>query len=64
MPVVEMITGYCSMQLVNNKLVLKDSIKLGKKWPEKISPAGIEIHDAAKMMYVVTKENNHSMLLT
>jgi YVTN family beta-propeller protein len=44
--------------IVNNKLVLKDSIKLGKKWPEKISPAGIEIHDAAKMMFVVTKENN------
>jgi len=44
--------------IVNNKLLLKDSISLGKKWPEKISPAGIEIHDAAKTMYVVTKENN------
>jgi len=44
--------------IVNNKLQLKDSIKLGEKWPEKISPTGIEIHDAAKMMYVVTKENN------
>jgi YVTN family beta-propeller protein len=44
--------------IANNKLILKDSIKLGKKWPEKISPAGIEIHDATKMMYVVTKENN------
>ncbi|HKO81629.1 MAG TPA: bifunctional YncE family protein/alkaline phosphatase family protein [Chitinophagaceae bacterium] len=44
--------------IVNNKLQLKDSIKLGQKWPEKISPAGIEIHDAAKTMYVVTKENN------
>lgn len=44
--------------ITNNKLVLKDSIKLGKKWPEKISPAGIEILDATKMMYVVTKENN------
>lgn len=42
----------------NNKLQLKDSISLGKKWPEKISPAGIEIDDAAKRMYVVTKENN------
>ncbi len=44
--------------IVNNKLQLKDSIILGKKWPEKISPAGIEIDDAAKIMYVVTKENN------
>ncbi len=42
----------------NNKLVLYDSIKLGKKWPEKISPTGIEIDHAKKIMYVVTKENN------
>ena len=39
-------------------LRLADSFKLGKKWPEKISPAGIEIDDAAGKMYVVTKENN------
>lgn len=42
----------------NKKLQLRDSIKLGKKWPEKISPAGIELDDASKTMYVVTKENN------
>ncbi len=41
-----------------NKMILKDSIKLGAKWPEKISPAGIAIDDAANMLYVVTKENN------
>jgi YVTN family beta-propeller protein len=41
-----------------NKLVLTDSIKLGDKWPNKISPAGIEIDDAKKTMYVVTKEDN------
>ncbi len=44
--------------IVNNKMQLKDSIILGNKWPEKISPAGIDIDDAAKKMYVVTKENN------
>jgi len=44
--------------IVNGKLQLKDTIKLGKKWPEKISPGGIEIDDVAKRMYVVTKENN------
>ncbi len=44
--------------IVNNKLQLKDTIKLGPKWPEKISPTGIEIHDASKTMYVVTKDNN------
>jgi YVTN family beta-propeller protein len=41
-----------------NKLKLLDSIKLGKKWPNKISPAGIEIDDAKHLLYVVTKDNN------
>lgn len=41
----------------NKKLVLKDSIKLGDKWPNKISPAGIAVDDAAHLMYVVTKDN-------
>ena len=44
--------------LRTNKLILVDSIQLGKKWPEKISPAGIEIDDLAKKMFIVTKENN------
>jgi len=44
--------------IANNKLVLKDSILLGRKWPEKISPAGFDIDDTRKRMYVVTKENN------
>ena len=39
-------------------LVLDDSILLGKKWPEKISPAGIDIDDRRGLLYVVTKENN------
>src|SRR4051794_3074157 len=42
----------------NNKLVLQDSIKLGEKWPVRVSPAGIELNDATQTMYVVTKENN------
>jgi YVTN family beta-propeller protein len=44
--------------LSNSKLLLSDSIILGKKWPEKISPAGLDIDDAAQLLYVVTKENN------
>ncbi len=44
--------------IVNNKLLLKDSIKLGKKWPNKISPAGIDIDDARHLLYVVTKDDN------
>ncbi len=40
------------------RLVLVDSILLGKKWPEKISPAGIAIDDKRHLLYVVTKDNN------
>ncbi len=40
------------------KLILKDRIKLGEKWPTRISPAGIDIDDAKNLLYVVTKENN------
>ena len=42
----------------NKKLVLKDSISLGKKWPNKISPAGIALDDAKQLLYVVSKDNN------
>lgn len=45
-------------QVINNKLTLADSIVLGKKWPEKISPAGLDIDDGRQLLYVVTKENN------
>src|SRR5258705_10212389 len=41
-----------------NKLMLEDSILLGKRWPQKISPTGIEIDDARNLLYVLTKENN------
>lgn len=44
--------------IISNKLQLKDSIKLGKKWPNKISPAGIDIDDAGHLLYVVTKDDN------
>lgn len=47
----------------NKKLKLVDSISLGKKWPEKISPAGIELNDAANTMFIVTKENNSLYLV-
>ncbi|MHA4808276.1 bifunctional YncE family protein/alkaline phosphatase family protein [Flavitalea flava] len=39
-------------------LILVDSILLGNKRPEKISPAGLDIDDRKKLLYVVTKENN------
>lgn len=42
----------------SGQLVLTDSIILGKKWPEKISPTGIALDEKAQRLYVVTKENN------
>jgi YVTN family beta-propeller protein len=45
-------------EVADNKLLLKDSILLGKKWPEKISPSGLDIDDKKQLLYVVTKENN------
>ena len=44
--------------IINNKLLLADSFLIGKKMKDNISPAGIEVDDAAQIMYVVTKENN------
>jgi len=45
-------------EIVNNRLKLRDSLILGKKWPNKISPAGFDIDEARQLLYVVTKENN------
>lgn len=41
-----------------NKLRLQDSLILGKKWPNKIWPSGIEVDDVNHLLYVITKENN------
>lgn len=42
----------------NDKLIMKDTLVLGEKWPVSISPAGIDIDDKRNLLYVVTKENN------
>lgn len=42
----------------SHRLLLADSFFLGKKWPEKISPAGLDIDDKRRLLYVVTRENN------
>jgi YVTN family beta-propeller protein len=42
----------------DKQLVLKDSISLGDKWPNKICPSGIAIDDKRKLLYVVARENN------
>lgn len=45
------------LEINNNRLLIKDTIKLGKKWPNKIGPAGMDIDDAKQLLYVVTREN-------
>ena len=49
--------------IVADKLVLNDSLILGKKWPNKISPVGIEVDDDRQLLYAVTKENNSLYIL-
>ena len=44
--------------ITENSLVVRDTIVLGPKWPEKISPAGLALNEKRNMLYVVTKENN------
>ena len=45
-------------KVASDKLIPCDTIVLGKKWPEKISVAGIAVDDRQKFLYAVTKENN------
>jgi YVTN family beta-propeller protein len=42
----------------DEQLILKDSIVLGKKWPNKIGITGIALDDAHSRLFAVTKENN------
>jgi YVTN family beta-propeller protein len=42
----------------NNKLINSDTIVLGARMPNKISPSGIAIDDKKQLLYVVTKEDN------
>lgn len=44
--------------IAGKKLKPGDTIRLGKPWPEKISPAGLAYDDHKKRMYVVTRGNN------
>jgi len=45
-------------QIKDKKLVAADTLVFGKRWPEKISIAGIAVDDDKQMLYTVTKENN------
>jgi YVTN family beta-propeller protein len=41
-----------------NKFAGTDTIRLGKPWPVKISPAGIDVDSKKQRLYTVAKENN------
>lgn len=45
-------------EVKNNKLVPFDTLVIGKRWPEKISIAGIQVDEKEQFLYAVTKENN------
>lgn len=45
-------------QIKNNKIVPFDTLVIGKRWPEKISIAGIAVDEKKQLLYTVTKENN------
>jgi YVTN family beta-propeller protein len=42
----------------DGQLLEADKIRLGEKWPVKISPTGLQIDDRTNTLFVVTKENN------
>ncbi|NDA61417.1 MAG: YncE family protein, partial [Chitinophagia bacterium] len=41
----------------NNKLTLRDSIELGKKWPNRVAPAGMALDEVNQILYVVTRDD-------
>lgn len=45
-------------QLMENRLVLIDSVSLGGPWPTKISPVGIALNTRQRLLYAATKEDN------
>jgi len=42
----------------NGKMVFKDTLSLGQRWPNKISPTGLCVDDKNSRLYVVTKEDS------
>jgi DNA-binding beta-propeller fold protein YncE len=46
------------LKVLDGRLFPYDTLRLGKPWPEKISPAGIAYDDNRHLLYVVTKDNN------
>jgi YVTN family beta-propeller protein len=49
--------------IYNGRLLPRDTLVIGKPWPEKISVAGIALDDSKNRLYAVTKENNSLYVL-
>ena len=47
-----------SYPVAQQKLGAPDTLRLGKRWPTKISPVGIAVHAPSQRLYTVTKEDN------
>src|SRR6185437_12362264 len=47
----------------NGKMVFKDTLSLGQRWPNKISPTGLCVDDKNSRLYVVTKEDSALYIL-
>ena len=43
--------------ITDNHLQLKDTIELGKKWPNRIGPAGMALDEVRQILYVVTRDD-------
>ncbi|TAF50265.1 MAG: hypothetical protein EAZ62_08045, partial [Sphingobacteriia bacterium] len=43
--------------VVGQKLVTADTLRLGKPWPNKIAPAGIALDETKGLLYVVTRDD-------
>lgn len=44
--------------LKNKHLLAKDTVRLGKPWPNRISVTGLALDDSKNRLYAVTKDNN------
>lgn len=45
-------------RIINGQLSFSDSLVLGRPWPQRIGPAGLQLDEKRGRLYVVTKEDN------
>jgi YVTN family beta-propeller protein len=47
----------------DNKITKKDSISLGRAWPNRVGPSGLAIDEARQKLYVVTREDKQLYII-